>query len=228
MDKILIIHEDPDVLVIDKPAGILSIADGYNKVFPHLRTLLEPDFGRLWIVHRLDKETSGVMVLARTATVHKFLCEQFTSHSIHKEYIALVFGSTPQNFVDQSPLKVDGDRKHRTVIDNQKGKPAFTYFQTLENYQKGVSLVAAKPKTGFTHQIRCHLLHSGFPILGDRLYSTKESDNLSLSLGIERVALHAREITFSHPNGHQSVTYNAQNPQDFLDTIQLINKEEHQ
>jgi RluA family pseudouridine synthase len=228
MDTIQLIHEDPDLLVIDKPAGILSIADGYKKDLPHLRTLLEPEFGRLWIVHRLDKETSGVMVLARTATVHKFLCEQFTSHSIQKEYIALVFGSTTQNFVDNSPLKVDGDRKHRTVIDNQKGKPAFTDFQTLENYQKGVSLVAAKPKTGFTHQIRCHLLHSGSPILGDRLYSTTESDDLSLSLGIERVALHAREITFYHPNDHQWVTFKAQIPQDFLGAIRLINKLEHQ
>lgn len=224
MNTIQIIHEDPDLLVIDKPAGILSIADGYIKDLPHLRTLLEPEFGRLWIVHRLDKDTSGVMLLARTVTAHKFINEQFTNHSIYKEYIALVCGTSPLEFVDNSPLKVDGDRKHRTVIDHQKGKPAFTGFQTLQTFQRDVSLVAAKPKTGFTHQIRCHLLHSGFPILGDRIYSTTDSDDLSLSLGIKRVALHAREITFCHPTGHQTVTFNAQTPQGFLEAIQLINK----
>lgn len=223
-----ILYQDAEILVIDKPAGILSIADGYKKDLPHLRTLLEPEFGRLWIVHRLDKETSGVMLLARTVEAHKTLCEQFTIHSIQKEYIALVCGSSPQNFVENTPLKIDGDRKHRTVVDNQKGKPAFTGFQTLENFRNGVSFVAAKPKTGFTHQIRCHLLHAGYPILGDQLYSTPESINLAMTLGIERLALHAREITFFLPNSHQLVTFKAPIPQDLLDIIQIINKEEHQ
>jgi len=228
MITVQILYQDAEILVIDKPAGILSIADGYKKDLPHLRTLLEPEFGRLWIVHRLDKETSGVMLLARTVEAHKTLCEQFTIHSIQKEYIALVSGSCPQNFVENTPLKVDGDRKHRTVVDNQKGKPAFTGFQTLENFRNGVSFVAAKPKTGFTHQIRCHLLHAGYPILGDQLYSTAESKNLTMTLGIERLALHAREITFYHPNRHQLVTLNTPIPQIFLETIQIINKEEHQ
>jgi tRNA pseudouridine32 synthase / 23S rRNA pseudouridine746 synthase len=222
-----IIYEDPDILVINKPSGVLSIADGYDKNIPHLRTLLEPEFGRLWIVHRLDKETSGVVILARSAEAHKDLNGQFSYHLVRKEYAALVYGIPPEEFSDKSPLLVNGDRRHRTIGDETRGKPAQTKFSLDRNLSEFASLVKAKPLTGFTHQIRSHLLHSGFPILGDLLYSTPESTETSLRLELPRVALHSQKITIVHPNGGE-YTFLADFPDDFIEMIKMCTKREHQ
>jgi RluA family pseudouridine synthase len=223
-----ILYEDPAILIIDKPAGVISISDGYDKSIPHLRTLLEPDFGKVWIVHRLDKETSGIMVLARSAAAHKVLCEQFTTHSIKKEYVALVAGYCLDSFMDNSPLLIDGDRRHRTVVNKEKGKPGSTEFQLQESYPAGVSQLIVHPHTGYTHQIRAHLFHSGYPILGDRLYSTPESKALSERLQIQRVALHARKITFYHPIQNQELSFWSDFPDDFQQMIDRCKTNERQ
>src|SRR5664280_1645641 len=104
---IQIIFEDENLLVINKPAGVHSIVDGYDPSIPHIRTILEPDFGRLCIVHRLDKDTSGVMVLARSAAVHKILNEQFSHREIRKQYLALVWGEFPEKLSVSYPLKLN-------------------------------------------------------------------------------------------------------------------------
>jgi tRNA pseudouridine32 synthase / 23S rRNA pseudouridine746 synthase len=223
-----IIYEDSDILVINKPSGVISIADGYNKEIPHLRTLLEPEYGRLWIVHRLDKETSGVMILARNAQSHKILDDQFAVHSIKKEYAALVFGAPPYQFSDSSLLLVDGDRRHRTVVDASRGKPAQTDFTSLETLSATAALISARPQTGFSHQIRAHLLHSGYPILGDLLYASPESKRYTLELNLLRVALHACTIYFVHPTSGLEVSFSADYPDDFIDMMNLCKRKEHQ
>jgi tRNA pseudouridine32 synthase / 23S rRNA pseudouridine746 synthase len=210
-----IIYDDSQILTVNKPAGVLSIADGYDRDLPHVRTLLEPEFGRLWVVHRLDKETSGVMILARTPEAHRALNLQFTIHSIRKEYRALVFGDFPETLIAASPLLVDGDRHHRTIVDEARGKPASTRFSLSKSFNAGISLISAFPSTGFTHQIRAHLYHAGFPILGDQLYCTPESKLRSEQLEIYRVALHAELITFVHPETNISLTLTADPPEDF-------------
>jgi RluA family pseudouridine synthase len=219
-----IIYADQEILVINKPSGVLSIVDGYHKDLPYLRTILEPDFGRLWIVHRLDKETSGVMLLARSPEAHKKLNQQFTQHSIKKQYISLVFGHCPAQFTDDSPLLVNGDRRHRTIVEPATGKSASTEFTIQEYFPVGCSLVSAFPKTGFSHQIRAHLLHLGFPILGDQLYTTRESLELTLNLQIQRVMLHARQIEFIHPESGLPVSFCAENSPDFAAAINICKK----
>jgi len=216
-----IIYEDKSILVINKPSGILSIADGYDKTVPYLRSILEPEFGRLWIVHRLDKETSGVMILAKSASSHKKLNQQFSEHLINKQYFALVFGHCPDRFQNASALLVNGDRRHRTVVDLQNGKTALTEFSLVEYLKNGISHISAFPKTGFSHQIRAHLFYLGYPILGDHLYCTPDSENLSRNLKINRVALHAYSVTFLHPETRNKITLYADIPPDFsswLDT----------
>mgnify|MGYP000945227061 CR=1 FL=1 len=219
-----IIFEDKAILVINKPSGVLSIADGYDKTAPYLRSILEPEYGRLWIVHRLDKETSGVMILAKSASSHRVLNQQFSEHLIEKQYAALAFGHCPDRFQNASSLRINGDRRHRTVVDLQKGKAALTEFALVEYFDSGFSLISAFPKTGFSHQIRAHLLHLGYPILGDHLYCTPDSECLSNNFKIGRVALHAYSVTFLHPETQKKTTFSADIPPDFSSWIDTFNK----
>jgi len=217
-----ILFSDESLLVIDKPAGLNSIAGGYDRSLPYLRTILEPEYGRLWVVHRLDKETSGVMVLARSASVHRALNEQFSHRQVQKHYRALVFGDFPALLQVSAPLRRNGDRQHRTVVDFENGKPASTDFSLGEECRPSAALVIASPHTGYTHQIRAHLLSAGFPILADPLYGSAESRRFSIALPILRTALHASRITFIHPLSGTEVTFEAELPEDFLKTIDFL------
>ena len=217
-----IVYQDNSILVINKPAGLSSLPDGYDKNLPHVRALLEPEFGRLWMVHRLDKETSGILILARSASVHRLLNDQFANREIQKKYSALVYGVFPQTLSINLPLKINGDRRHRTIIDETNGKPANTDFQLIDVFSCSTSLINALPHTGYTHQIRSHLLASRFPILGDPLYYTPESKVFSARLPIQRTALHAQQITFLHPDTQIKVTFSADPPKDFVETIAYL------
>ena len=222
-----IIFEDEFLLVINKPAGLHSIEDGYDSSIPHIRSLLEPNFGKLWMVHRLDKETSGVMVIARTASVHKILNDQFSHREIQKQYLALTFGVFPEILSISFPLKINADRRHRTLVDTDIGKPASTDFGRLEFISPLVTTITATPHTGYTHQIRTHLLAAGYPILCDPLYYSLESRNYSSTLPLKRTALHAKQLTFQHPNSGEIFTFTADIPEDFLETIEYLKKTEH-
>ncbi len=181
--------------MINKPAGLRSLPDGYDPSRPYVRALLEPHYGRLWMVHRLDKETSGVLVLARSAESHRLLNTMFEQHQVRKTYHALAAGCPPwEELTVRLPLRPNGDRRHRTVVDQSGGKPAVTRLRLLQRFPSAC-LIEAQPETGRTHQIRAHLAASGLPILNDSLYGA-----LSLpGLPLDSLALHAHSLELTHP-----------------------------
>jgi RluA family pseudouridine synthase len=233
--RALVLYVDDSLLAVNKPAGLPALPDGYHAEAPHLRGVLEPLFGRLWTVHRLDRETSGVVVLARSAQVHRALNTQFQERQTAKVYHALVSGSPDwaEQRVD-APLLPNGDRRHRSIV-SEKGKPAVTLFKVLESFS-GYALVEAQPKTGRTHQIRVHLAHIGHPIVADGLYGGGEGLFLSAikpgyrgnqagetSL-LGRLGLHAWLLSFAHPLGGEQVSFIAPYPKDFQATLKQLRK----
>jgi RluA family pseudouridine synthase len=227
---------DELLLAVNKPAGLPTLPDGYDPLAPHVKSVFEPDFGRLWIVHRLDKETSGALLLARTAQAHRQLNNQFENHRVRKVYHALVVGIPEWDETRaEQPLLANGDRRHRTVVDAGRGKRAETLLKVLERFE-GYSLVEARPETGRTHQIRAHLAALGYPLVGDGLYGSNEGLYLSelkpdFSGGqigecalMKRVGLHARSLTFTHPGSGETQHIEAPCPKDFSSALRQLRK----
>jgi len=214
----LILHEDAELIIVNKPAGMPVLPDGWEKDAPYLVKLLEERYGKLWVVHRLDKITSGVMVIARTAKAHRGLNMQFEQHEAQKVYHAIVSGEPEwDQHTARHPLRMDVGHSHRTVVDHSKGKPSETSFRVLERYS-GFSLMEAVPATGRTHQVRVHAYALGFPLLGDMLYSAPETELIA------RPALHAQSLTFTHPATGERVTFTAAYPRDFAEALRWFNQ----
>jgi RluA family pseudouridine synthase len=229
-----ILYQDDSLLAVNKPAGLPALPDGYTPEAPHVKRLLEPHFGRLWIVHRLDRQTSGVMLLARSPQAHRFLNDQFQSHQVNKIYHALIVGNPSwDETVIELPLRPDGDRKHRTVVDHARGKPASTHLRLLERFGQ-FSLLEAAPRTGRTHQLRAHLSAAGFPILCDALYGgdqllvisiTSAGSGEGIAAGVElldRMGLHAWSLEFQHPVTQSRTKLVAPYPPDFDHTLEIL------
>ncbi len=215
-----ILYLDQWLMVVNKPAGLLTIQDGYDIAAPYVRQLLEPEYGRCWIVHRLDKGTSGTLLLARTKESHRLLSIMFESRAIKKEYRAVIVGKPAEKgFKIALPLRVDADRHHRTRVDTEKGKPAVTEIEVLAS-NENFSLVIARPYSGYTHQIRAHLAHLRFPIVGDELYQSVYPDDAMHIPGSEHgLALHAYSLTFEHPITHVALEAHAPTPAWFEDLV---------
>jgi tRNA pseudouridine32 synthase/23S rRNA pseudouridine746 synthase len=231
---IQILFCDDALLVVNKPAGLSTLPDGYNPTLPHIKSMLERQIGPLWIVHRLDKETSGVMILARSAQAHRSLNTQFEKRLVSKVYHALVFGNPGwQENTVSLPLRPNGDRQHRTVIDPQAGKPAVTHLKVLERFGH-YCLVQAIPETGRTHQIRAHLYALGLSILGDKLYAKRnilhdeEKKHLSLPdndpwIGLaESMELHAVSLEVNHPLTGERMKFTAPYPSGMMAAVEQL------
>jgi RluA family pseudouridine synthase len=225
-----VLFADEHLLAIHKPAGLGVLPDGYDRTLPHVKSLLEPQFGRLWIVHRLDKDTSGVLLLARSAAAHRDLNVKFERGEVEKVYHALVFGEvTWEEKTVDLPLRQNGDRRHRTVVDTERGKPARSELKVLRRY-RGYMLLEVRPRTGRTHQIRAHLRAVGLPLVGDALYGgpprlypsdlTPGSRRTEVEQPlIARLALHARSIGFLHPASGERLLVEAPYAEDFSATL---------
>lgn len=216
---------DQDILVINKPSGLRTIPDGYQPLLPCLAGLLRKEFGQIFVVHRLDKDTSGVILFARNAAAHKHLNHQFETRKIVKTYHAICAGfldwkNTSANF----PLRVDGDRQHRTVIDTAKGKPAETSF-SLINSSGMYHLISAIPHNGYTHIIRAHAAALAIPILSDSLYhhpAVQKEIQLRQDI-IPRLALHSWQVQFVHPVSGETLSFLADIPTDISQACQKLN-----
>jgi len=218
-----ILHQDEHLLVLDKPAGLSVLSEGWDPDVPYLAKMLEEEFGnpstgsgRVWVVHRLDKITSGVMVFALTPEAHRGLNSQFERHEVEKVYHAIVQGIPPWNeHTARHMLRTNVGRKHRTVVVHKRGKNSETHFKVLKRGQAG-ALVEAHPKTGRTHQIRVHLSALGYPILGDILYGASETD---LTDG---PALHAYSMAFTHPISGEPLHFVSNPPENFLKVLKRL------
>ncbi|MEK7063068.1 MAG: RluA family pseudouridine synthase [Patescibacteria group bacterium] len=219
-----VIYEDQDVVVIDKPAGLIVHSDGRTEEPSVAGWVLEhypetKDVGEPWtspqgllvprpgIVHRLDRTTSGVMILARTASAHAFLKEQFQSRTTEKEYLALVYGHPKEDHgvVEKEIVRIKSVPPRWGVSrgNENKKRAAVTEWRVLKrlNTPEGdpISLIEVRPKTGRTHQIRVHLQAIGYPIVCDHLYAAKRT----CPVGMVRPALHAARLTIDLPSGER-------------------------
>lgn len=225
----LVLWADEFILAVNKPAGLLTLPDGYRPDAPHVRRLLEPVWGRLWIVHRLDRDTSGALVLARSAAAHRSLNAQFQEHLVQKTYHALTVGDPPwEKQAIEMPLRVDADRQHRTRVDLRSGKYALTRVKVLERFGS-LSLIEALPVTGRTHQVRVHLAAAGFPIAGDPLYGRvnglRQRGVFQAEAGqiaLQRIALHAFSLGIHHPDDGGWRLIQAPYPPDFAAMLSAL------
>jgi 23S rRNA pseudouridine1911/1915/1917 synthase len=209
-----IILEDEHLLVVDKPAGMVvhpgaGVADG--TLVQELAGKLAggPDPDRPGVVHRLDRDTSGLMVLARSEPVHAALQEAIRRHEVEREYLALVAGrlGSRTGTIDAA---IGRDRANRTVMSTRTDKPrgAITHFEVIEELP-GRSLLRVKLETGRTHQIRAHMLAIGHPVCGDQVYGGIASGS---ALALTRQFLHSARLVFSHPVTRESVVCESKPP----------------
>ena len=232
-----VIYSDDDIVVLNKKSGLLIAADRYNPDEPRLDLEAEKEFGRLYAVHRIDKDTSGIVVYARNADAHKNLSMQFEKRQVQKTYHCLVYGHPLWTDLKVDlKLKPDGDARHRTVVDTREGKASETDFHNFGSCGP-YSWIEAKPKTGRTHQIRVHLVANGFSIVCDPLYggnqkpvrlseikrkwNGNEDEERPL---LNRLALHAYRISFSHPKTGEKVTFEAPYQKDMEATRKQLAK----
>ncbi|MBR1840524.1 MAG: RluA family pseudouridine synthase [Alphaproteobacteria bacterium] len=234
--EIDIIYEDEDLIVVNKPAGMtVHPAPGaysgtlVNALLYHCRDNLSGIGGvkRPGIVHRIDKETSGLLVVAKNDLAHQGLSVQFAEHSIERTYLAVVYGVMvpPIGRITGNIGRSKFDRKKMAIVENG-GKPAATNYKTLQAFGRVASLVQCNLETGRTHQIRVHLNSMGHALIGDKVYVKNKKSELALPADLKkyvnefpRQALHAKSLGFLHPRTHQFMQFDSELPADMIDLI---------
>jgi len=232
-----LLFEDDQMLVVNKPAGLLTIPDRFGNK-DSLLAALERDFGKVFVVHRLDRETSGVLCFGRNEEAHRHLSLQFEHHSADKFYLVLVDG-----VVHQAEGEINKPIGPHPAIPNKMtisraGKPSLTFFRVLEHF-KQFTLLEALLKTGRTHQVRVHFQSIGYPLAVDALYGKRPAFFLSEIKGktyrsgkfseeerplMERTSLHAFRLRLDHPGTGERLEFKAELPKDFEAVLKQLRK----
>ena len=221
-----IIYEDDDIIVVNKPKGLVvhpavGNPDGtlVNAIMAICKDSLSGIGGEIrpGIVHILDKDTSGILIIAKNDSAHINLSEQIKNHEVEKTYIALVRGIVIENeaTINMPIGRSTKDRKKMAV--NKNGKNAITHFKVLNRYEK-YTLLEIKIETGRTHQIRVHLSHIGYPVVGDYTYSNGKND-----FNVEGQMLHSKKIRFKHPKTEKTMELEAKLPEYFQNILEKLN-----
>ncbi len=203
-----ILYEDAHIVVVDKPAGLLSVPGRLPENHYSAASWLQARYGEIHVVHRLDMDTSGLLVFARHKNALSHLSRQFQQRAVHKRYIALCEGcpDKPHGKID-APMRCDWENRPRQIIDPVRGRPAQTLWETL-NCRNGQALLALYPVTGRAHQLRVHLQSIGHPILGDPFYHPNPNQ-------APRLLLHAQQLSFFHPAHGGWCQFNSPTPPEF-------------
>jgi 23S rRNA pseudouridine1911/1915/1917 synthase len=233
-----ILYEDPHLIIVDKPAGMVvhPAAGNYSGTLVNALLYHCPDLSgiggvlRPGIVHRLDKDTSGILVVAKNDFTHRALSEQFKKHSPSRKYIGIVCGKIPNEGEINASLGRDPTHRQKMSVRPRKGREARTHWQVLKRFQH-FTLAEFRLETGRTHQIRVHLSSIGYPLLGDPLYGGRkklasiESSLLKKDLQkLHRQALHAASLGFVHPVSGNPLEFVSPIPDDLKETLELLEK----
>jgi tRNA pseudouridine32 synthase/23S rRNA pseudouridine746 synthase len=198
-----LMHEDAEVLAVNKPAGLLSVPGRGPHLSDCLLTRVQAAFPHALLVHRLDRDTSGVMVFALSPHAQRHLSMQFEKRTTRKTYVARVWGRLePKVGTVDLPLIVDWPNRPLQKVDHETGKPAITDWR-VQRYAAGETRVRLMPKTGRSHQLRVHMLALGHPILGDPLYATGPA------AAFDRLMLHSEELRIKHPDSGIALKFRA-------------------
>jgi 23S rRNA pseudouridine1911/1915/1917 synthase len=227
-----VVYEDSEIVVIDKPAGLVvhpgagnpdrTLANAILHHYPENRML-----ARAGVIHRLDKETTGLLVVARTEGARQKLIKDLESRTIDRQYLALVHGRPIAGGTVDEPIGRHPRNRLRMAVSN-KGKHAVTHFR-LERRYDFHTLLRVQLDTGRTHQIRVHLAHTGFPLVGDPLYGGRSripprasTELITLLRAFHRQALHATELSITHPISGKKLTWQSDLPKDFQQLLEVI------
>jgi len=201
-----VIHEDHELLVVNKPSGLLSVPGRGEHLADCLLKRVQDAFPQALLVHRLDRDTSGLIAFALSPHAQRHLSRQFEERKVKKTYVARVWGRLePKVGTVDLPLIVDWPNRPRQMVDHENGKPAVTDWRVLKASDPE-SRVRLMPKTGRSHQLRVHMLALGHPILGDPFYADGQA------LNFPRLMLHSEELRIGHPDGGEGMRFRAKAP----------------
>ena len=232
-----VVFEDEHLIVLDKPAGLVVHPGAGNRTGTLLNALLHHDPGlaripRAGIVHRLDKDTSGLLMVARSLPAHTALTRMLAAREIHRRYAAVVDGVPVAGGTVDAPIdRHPSDRLRRAVREG--GRPAVTHYRVRERF-RAQALLQCELESGRTHQIRVHMAHAGFPLVGDPLYGKGPRlprgavpELVEALRGFRRQALHAERLAFAHPVTGEALAFDADPPGDLLDLLEALREDAH-
>jgi 23S rRNA pseudouridine1911/1915/1917 synthase len=232
-----VVFEDEFLAVVNKPAGMVvhpgaGVHCGTlaNAIAWHFKLENENNLNRVGIVHRLDKETSGLIVVAKSQEIQEKLSAQFQNRQVFKQYLALVHGVVEEDS-GRIEISIGRDRKHRTKMRAyvKTGRSALSFWRVAKKYEK-FTLLEVEPKTGRTHQIRVHLAYIGHPIVGDKLYNSGRDNTIADAevkqavLRLNRFFLHSAKLEFTHPVTGNRLSFSCELPEELSSLISVLEK----